>query len=91
MGGPGVDTTAYQAALDVLASGRYPFADLPREVVDMDGLDHLIPTMAGETEEVPSVHGVFVPGSSQFAGSADTRASRRYVPMTAKVRRGRFG
>ena len=30
LGALGVDAPAYRAALDLLASGRYPFADLPR-------------------------------------------------------------
>jgi alcohol dehydrogenase len=37
LGALGVDTTAYRAALDLLASGRYPFADLPRRCVGLDG------------------------------------------------------
>ena len=64
VGALGVDTTAYQAALDLVASGRYPFADLPRQVVGLDGLPHLIETMAGETSETPPVHGVLAPCSS---------------------------
>lgn len=61
VGALGVDTGAYRAALDLIASGRHPFADLPRQVVDLDGVDALVRTMAGETDEVPPVHGVVVP------------------------------
>ena len=57
----GVDTTAYRAALDLLASRRYPFADLPRAVVDLDGLDELLQLLAGDVEGTPPVHGVLVP------------------------------
>jgi alcohol dehydrogenase len=57
----GVDTTAYRAALDLLASGRYPFADLPRRCVGLDGAADLLATMAGERDEVPPVHGVVTP------------------------------
>src|SRR5438067_129874 len=64
IGALGVDTTAYRAALGLLASGRYPLADLPRQVVGLDGLPHLIETMAGETSETPPVHGVLAPCSS---------------------------
>ncbi|MDQ1397113.1 MAG: alcohol dehydrogenase [Acidimicrobiaceae bacterium] len=68
IGALGVDTTAYRAALALLASGRYPFADLPRETVGMDGLDRLLQTMAGETEQAPPVHGVLVPHPTDPTG-----------------------
>jgi alcohol dehydrogenase len=61
LGALGVDAPAYRAALDLLASGRYPFADLPRQVVGLDGAEGLVRTMAGETDAVPPVHGVLVP------------------------------
>jgi alcohol dehydrogenase len=63
IGALGVDAAAYRAALDVLASGRWPFEELPRRAVGFDGLDPLLRTMAGEGEpgEVPPVHGVLVP------------------------------
>ena len=57
----GVDVTAYEAALELLASGRYPFADLPRRCADLDGAEDLVRTMAGEGAEEPPVHGVLVP------------------------------
>jgi alcohol dehydrogenase len=64
IGALGVDAVAYRAALDVLASGRWPFEDLPRQVVGLDGLDPLLRTMAGEGDpaHLPPVHGVVVPG-----------------------------
>jgi len=61
LGALGVDAPAYRAALDLLASGRYPFADLPRRVADLDGAEDLVRTMAGETDALPPVHGVLVP------------------------------
>lgn len=57
----GVDADAYRAALDLVASGRHPFADVPRRVEHMAGLEQLVQTMAGETDDEPPVHGVFVP------------------------------
>jgi alcohol dehydrogenase len=61
LGALGVDADAYRAALDLLASGRYPFADLPRRCVDLDGAEALVQAMAGEGDEPPPVHGVITP------------------------------
>ena len=61
LGALGVDAPAYRAALDLLAAGRYPFADLPRACVDLGGAEHLIATMAGETDDRAPVHGVVTP------------------------------
>src|SRR5262245_36510785 len=62
IGALGVDVDAYRPALALLASGRYPFADLPRRCVGFEGLEALLRTMAGETDDAPPVHGVLVPG-----------------------------
>jgi alcohol dehydrogenase len=61
IGALGVDVTSYRAAFDLLASGRYPFAELPRRVAGFDGLEALVQTMAGETGDTPPVHAVFSP------------------------------
>ena len=61
LGALGVDATAYRAALDLLASGRYPFADLPRRCVGLEGTEDLLATMAGDTDDMPPVHGVVTP------------------------------
>lgn len=61
LGALGVDVTAYRAALDLLDSGRYPFADLPRRCVGLDGAHELLATMAGERDGTPPVHGVLTP------------------------------
>ena len=60
VGALGVDAPAYRAALDLLASGKYPFADLPREVVALDEAEQLLQRMAGEGD-IPPVHGVIRP------------------------------
>jgi alcohol dehydrogenase len=60
LGALGVDAPAYRAALDLLATGRYPFADLPRRVTGLDGVDALLRDMAGEGDD-PPVHGVVAP------------------------------
>jgi alcohol dehydrogenase len=56
-----VDVTAYRAALDLLASGRCPFASLPRRCVGLDDAEDLLATRAGERDDVPPVHGVLPP------------------------------
>ena len=61
VGALGVDATAYRAALDLLASGRYPFADLPRRDVGLEAAEDLLASMAGERGDVPPVHGVVAP------------------------------
>jgi alcohol dehydrogenase len=60
LGALGVDTAAYRAALDLLASRRFPFEALPREVVDLGGVSALLPVMAGEGDR-PPVHAVVAP------------------------------
>jgi alcohol dehydrogenase len=57
-----VDAPAYRAALDLLAGGRYPFAELPRRTEGLDGVEGLLQTMAGDGGAPPPVHGVLVPG-----------------------------
>lgn len=61
LGALGVDTASYRSALDLLASGRYPFDELPRQVCGLDGAEELLRAMAGEAETAPPVHGVIVP------------------------------
>jgi alcohol dehydrogenase len=63
LGALGVDAVAYRAALDLLAAGKYPFAELPRRVVGLDDVDGLIRAMAGESDP-PPVHGVIAPNGS---------------------------
>jgi alcohol dehydrogenase len=52
---------AFAQAIELLASGRYPFADLPRRCVGLDAAEDLLATMAGERDDVPPVHGVVTP------------------------------
>jgi len=61
LGALGVDVVAYRAALDLVASGRHPFADVPRRVAGIDDAADLLATMAGETEATAPVHGVVRP------------------------------
>jgi alcohol dehydrogenase len=61
VGALGVDSGAYRAALALLASGRYPFADLPRRVAALDDAEELIRSLAGESDAPPPVQGVVAP------------------------------
>jgi alcohol dehydrogenase len=60
LGALGVDAVAYRAALDLLASRRFPFEALPRRAVGFDDVGSLLRDMAG-IGEIPPVHGVVVP------------------------------
>ena len=61
LGALGVDTASYRAALELLATNRYPFADLPREVVGLGGVDNLLQRLAGDTAGPRPVHAVVRP------------------------------
>jgi alcohol dehydrogenase len=61
LGALGVDAPAYRAALDLLSTGRYPFADLPRRCAPLDEAEDLVRSMAGEADGPPPVHGVLTP------------------------------
>jgi alcohol dehydrogenase len=64
VGALGVDARAYAPAFDVLASRRWPFDELPREVVGLDGAADLLRVMAGDVADaVPPVHGVISPAA----------------------------
>lgn len=63
LGALGVDRPAYAAALTLLASGRYPFASIPRLTAGLDGVEELLHLMGGTDPEgrVPPMHAVVVP------------------------------
>ncbi|MBM3671793.1 MAG: zinc-binding dehydrogenase [Actinobacteria bacterium] len=60
LGALGVDTPSYQAALELLEDGAYPFADVSRHVAGLADVDTLLETMAGEAGE-PPLHAVVDP------------------------------
>ncbi len=57
----GVDTASYRAAIELIASRRYPFHSLPRRVTGLDGTADLLRSMAGEADASPPVHAVIAP------------------------------
>jgi alcohol dehydrogenase len=61
LGALGVDAPAYRSALDLLAAGTFPFAELPRQVAGFDDIERLVQTMAGDIDEEPPIHAVFTP------------------------------
>ena len=60
VGALGVDEAAYRPALELLATGTYPFDELPRRVAPLEGAADLLRAMAGEGA-TPPVHGVIAP------------------------------
>jgi alcohol dehydrogenase len=62
MGSLGVDATAYQRALALLADHRWPFDQLDRRAVGLCDVDELLASMAGDVDAGPApIHGVVVP------------------------------
>jgi len=64
VGALGVDSDSTRAALELLASKKYPFADLSRRVAGFDDVSQLLTDMAGEGGPAP-VHGVVVPPGAE--------------------------
>jgi len=64
IGALGVDTAAYDQALQLLAARRFPFETLPRRIAGLDDVSELLSTMAGDGE-VPPVHAVVVPDTKR--------------------------
>jgi alcohol dehydrogenase len=61
IGALGVDVAAYRVALNLLASGKYPFESLLRRTAGLDEVESLLQVMAGDTDEIPPIHGVVTP------------------------------
>jgi alcohol dehydrogenase len=61
IGALGVDVVAYEAALRLLASARYPFADIDRRRVGFEGLGPMLDSLSSGALDTP-LHGVLVPG-----------------------------
>ena len=63
LGALGVDTASYEEALALLATHRYPFAELARREVPLESVEALLLDLAGEGGP-PPVHGVVRPASA---------------------------
>ena len=61
IGALGVDSASYEEALRLIASRHYPFEDLPRQVVGLEGAEEILRTMGGETHLEPPLHAVIAP------------------------------
>lgn len=62
IGSLGVDYPAYQAAIDLLISGRWPFDALTRKVVGFEDLPTLLDGLSGTDPAFsPPLHAVFTP------------------------------
>lgn len=63
LGALGVDTPAYTAAVDLIASGVFPFEELPRVIapLDVDEVSSLLRSMGGRSNGPRPIHGVIVP------------------------------
>lgn len=68
LGALGVDVAEYESALELLASRRYPFEELPRRIAGLDEAESLLLAMAGEGDAPPPVHGVIVPSPPEGSG-----------------------
>lgn len=61
VGAVGVDAAAYERALAIIVSGRYPFEKIDRQIADLDGTSELLGIMSGEHGGARPTHGVVVP------------------------------
>ncbi|HZP28801.1 MAG TPA: alcohol dehydrogenase catalytic domain-containing protein [Acidimicrobiia bacterium] len=61
LGASGVAADAHRRAVELVASGRFPFESLPRRTAGFADVGELLSTMAGETDAVAPLHNVFVP------------------------------
>lgn len=61
LGTRGTDRPEFEAAVRLLTSGRFPFADVPRRVASLDEVSELLATMAGERDSAPPPFAVLVP------------------------------
>jgi alcohol dehydrogenase len=61
VGALGVDTASSRAAIDLVATRRFPFEELSRRVVGLHDAADLLRSMAGEDDRPSPVHAVIAP------------------------------
>jgi alcohol dehydrogenase len=61
VGTRGTDIPEFEAAVRMLSSGRFPFAEVPKGVAALDGVSELLATMAGERDAAPPPFALLVP------------------------------
>jgi alcohol dehydrogenase len=64
IGASGVSTAAQRRALELVASGAFPWTVIPRRSAGFSDVDELLATMAGERGDEMPVHAVFVPDAA---------------------------
>jgi len=65
LGALGVDSDSYEEALQLLDSRKFPFEDIPREIVPLESAEEILEKMGGATEAPPPLHAVISPISPQ--------------------------
>ncbi len=63
LGALGVDSSSYKEALELLASKKFAFDDIPREVVPLEDAERILQKMGGESEEPPPLHAAIAPAA----------------------------
>ena len=61
VGTRGTDRPEFEAAVRLIASGRFPFDEVPKGVAALDEVSELLATMAGERHAAPPAFAVLVP------------------------------
>lgn len=61
IGTRGTDRPEFERAVELIASGTYPFAEVPRQVAGLGEVSELLALMAGEREGSPPPFAVLVP------------------------------
>ncbi len=64
LGASSVSTSAQRRAIDLVASGAFDANSVTRRTAGFDDIGELLLLMAGERDEIPPIHAVFVPDAA---------------------------